>query len=194
MRARANGLLAAEPSPSEQSLDPQIASLKQELAELRARLEQVRGSANATSTGMSPAVGGTTPVSVAPSNGHEPTVRVVPSPGPSVPSAGAPREPAQSLSQLRIAYDELARQYERVKTEQDALIKKRENTERLLDRERMSAEARYGIITPPTPAKASMAKAMAKRGVMGTALGFIIAVVVAACLELRRMLIARGHI
>ena len=103
---------------------------------------------------MSQGVGGTTPVSVAaPPPGQEPTVRVVPMPSPS-----APREPAQSLSQLRIAYDELARQYERAKTEQDALIKKRENTERLLDRERMSAEARYGIITPPTPAKASMAK------------------------------------
>jgi len=190
LRSRANGLLAVEPSPSEQSLDPQIASLKQELAELRARLEQVRGSANAAATGMSQGVGGTTPVSVAaPPPGHEPTVRVVPAPSPS-----APREPAQSLSQLRIGYDELARQYERAKTEQDTLIKKRENTERLLDRERMSAEARYGIITPPTPAKASMAKAMAKRGAMGTALGFIIAVVVAACLELRRMLIARGHI
>jgi pSer/pThr/pTyr-binding forkhead associated (FHA) protein len=189
MRARANGLLAAEPSPSEQSLDPQITALKQELSELRARLDQVR-SANASATGMSAVAGGTTPVSVAPP-GQEPTVRVVPatSPGPS-----REREPAQSLSQLRIAYDELARQYERAKTEQDALIKKRENTERLLDRERMSAEARYGIITPPTPAKASMAKAMAKRGAMGTALGFIIAVVVAACMELRRMLIARGHI
>ena len=130
--------------------------------------------------------------SVAPP-GHEPTVRVVQAAPPSV-SPPREREPAQSLSQLRIAYDELARQYERAKTEQDALIKKRENTERLLDRERMSAEARYGIITPPTPAKASMAKAMAKRGAMGTALGFIIAVVVAACMELRRMLIARGHI
>lgn len=193
LRARANGLLAAEPSPSEQSLDPQIAALKQELTELRARLDQVRGDAKASASGMSPVAGGTTPVSVAPSSGHEPTVRVVPAPG--VPSGSStPREPAQSLSQLRIAYDELARQYERAKTEQEALIKKRENTERLLDRERMSAEARYGIITPPTPAKASMAKAMAKRGAMGTALGFIIAMVVAACLELRRMLIARGHI
>lgn len=190
LRARANGFLAAEPSQSEQSLDPQIASLKQELSELRTRLDQVRGSANASSTGMSQVAGGTTPVSVAPP-GQEPTVRVVPTPSPSAPRE---REPAQSLSQLRIAYDELARQYERAKTEQDTLIKKRENTERLLDRERMSAEARYGIITPPTPAKASMAKAMAKRGAMGTALGFIIAVVVAACLELRRMLIARGHI
>jgi pSer/pThr/pTyr-binding forkhead associated (FHA) protein len=191
MRARANAILAAEPSPGEQSVDPQITSLKQELGELRARLDQVRASAKAA-TGMSGVAGGDTPVSVAPpQEGHEPTVRVVPA---AVVPPAPEREPAASLSQLRIAYGELEREYERAKTEQDALIKKRENTERLLERERMSAEARYNIITPPTPAKASMAKAMAKRGFMGSALGFIVAMVVAACMELRRMLIARGHI
>jgi pSer/pThr/pTyr-binding forkhead associated (FHA) protein len=184
MRARANALLAAEPSPGEQSLDPQIATLKQELSDLRARLDAARATASERST----TDGAASPTIM---TRNEPTVRVVPA---GAAAAVPEREAGPSLSQLRIGYGELAREYERAKTEQDALIKKRENTERLLDRERMSAEARYGIITPPTPAKASMVAAMAKRGVMGGALGFVIAVVVGACLELRRMLIARGHI
>ena len=73
-------------------------------------------------------------------------------------------------------------------------MKKRETTDRQLERERTSAEARYDIITPPTPAKKSMLTAMVKRGGLGGMLGLGIALVVAACLELRRMLIARGHI
>jgi hypothetical protein len=140
---------------------------------------------------VAPSTGAAAGVTSAIAPPAEPTVRVVPV---TTATAAMEHEPAPSLSQLRIAYGELAREYERAKTEQDALIKKREATERVLDRERMSAEARYGIITPPTPAKASMATAMAKRGAMGGALGVVIATVLAACLELRRMLIARGHI
>jgi hypothetical protein len=73
-------------------------------------------------------------------------------------------------------------------------MKKRETTDRALERERTSAEARYGIITPPTPAKKSMFSAMVKRGGMGGVVGMALALVAAACLELRRILIARGHI
>ena len=48
----------------------------------------------------------------------------------------------------------MAREYDRAKTEDDALLKKREATERQLERQRTLAEGRYDIITPPTPVKA----------------------------------------
>ena len=102
--------------------------------------------------------------------------------------------PVESLAQLKIIYGELSREYERAKTEHEALMKKRETTERQLDRERTSAEARYDIITPPTAAKKSMFSAMVKRGGMGGVVGLALAMVAAACLELRRILISRGHI
>ncbi|HWO10316.1 MAG TPA: hypothetical protein VNN80_12570, partial [Polyangiaceae bacterium] len=190
LQARAHALLAAEPSASEQSLDPQIAPLQQELAELRGRLERARaaeGDAAGQASGDPAAAGRAAPAVL---TQHEPTVQVV-----HVATASpAPEREATSLSQLRIEYGELAREYERAKAEQDTLLAKREATERLLERERTSAEARYDILTPPTPAKASMTAAMLKRSGLGGALGLVIAVVVAACLELRRILIARGHI
>lgn len=172
MRARAGALLAAEPSPNEQALDPQIARLKEDLAELEGRL----GPSRPTSTVVLAA-------SVAP--GH---------PGASPAPAPATGAPTESLSQLKLQYGELAREYERAKTEDDALLKKRETTERQLERERTLAEARYDIITPPTPAKASVPKAMLKRGGMGGMVGLGLALLAAAVLEVRRMLIIRGHL
>ena len=101
---------------------------------------------------------------------------------------------AQSLSQLKIQYGELSREYERAKTEHEALMKKRETTDRQLERQRTSAEARYDIITPPTAAKASLVSALVKRGGMGLMVGFSLALLAAAYLEVRRILIMRGHI
>jgi hypothetical protein len=74
------------------------------------------------------------------------------------------------------------------------LLKKRETTDRQLERERTSAEARYDIITPPTPEAASIASATIKRAGMGGIVGLGLALIAAACLELRRTLIARGHL
>jgi hypothetical protein len=102
--------------------------------------------------------------------------------------------PAQSLSQLKIQYGELARQYERAKTEHEALMKKRETTDRQLERERTSAEGRYDIITPPTASKASLLSALAKRAGFGIVVGTTLALLAAVYLELRRILILRGHI
>jgi pSer/pThr/pTyr-binding forkhead associated (FHA) protein len=99
-----------------------------------------------------------------------------------------------SLPELRIEYRELAREYERAKVEHEALMKKSETTERQLERERTSAEARYQIITPPTAAKTAMTKVMAQRVGVGAAIGLVLALLVAAGLELRRLLISRGHI
>jgi pSer/pThr/pTyr-binding forkhead associated (FHA) protein len=176
MRTRANAILAAEPSPSEQELDPQVLRLKEELAELQARLKEVQ----------TPAA----PTADAATLGDPSGIKIAPIPNSELALDSAPGE---SLAQLKIYYGELQREYERAKTEHDALIKKRETTDRQLERERSSAEARYGIITPPTPAKASVGRAMLKRGGLGGMLGLVLAVVAAACLELRRMLIARGH-
>jgi uncharacterized protein involved in exopolysaccharide biosynthesis len=95
---------------------------------------------------------------------------------------------------LKVQYAELAREYERAKTEHDALLKKRETTDRQLERERTSAEARYNIITPPTLQRASTWTNMLKRAGFGGAVGFGLALIAAACLEVRRTLIARGHL
>jgi uncharacterized protein involved in exopolysaccharide biosynthesis len=180
MRAKANSLLAAEPSPSEQELDPQVVRLKQELAELSSRFAQVP----AASSGPTAPAGLTT---------DEPSgIKIAPIPDAAAGSAFD--APAESLSQLKIYYGELSREYERAKTEHEALMKKRETTDRQLERERTSAEARYSIITPPTPAKKSTFSAMVKRGGMGGIAGVLLALVAAACLELRRILIERGHL
>jgi pSer/pThr/pTyr-binding forkhead associated (FHA) protein len=176
MSAKANALLAADPAPSEQELDPQIVSLKEELADLEGRLEQLpqpvagEDKSPATSVTVAPIrSAGVSPVASAEARG-------------------------QSLSQLKIHYAELARDYERYKTEQEALAKKRETTDRQLERERTSAEARYAIITPPTAVKASMFAAGMKRGTVGGMVGLGLALIAAAGLELRRVLRARGHI
>jgi len=175
MRTRAGALLAAEPSPSEQALDPQIVHLNEELADLEGRL-------------------GPTVLASAPSASPGAPSAAAPVPAPAAAPAPAPRAPAESLSQLKIQYGELAREYERAKTEDDALLKKRESTERQLERERTLAEGRYDIITPPTPVKPSVPKAMLKRGGMGGLVGLCLALLAAAVLEVRRMLILRGHI
>lgn len=171
MRARAHQILNAEPSPSEQSLDPEVVRLQQELTELEARL------AAAPSAGPGP-------VGTEDSAGSS-HVKV---------SAAGSAAPPQSLAQLKLQYAELSREYERARVDHDALRKKRETTDRQLERERTSAEARYSIITPPTPEAASMGKTMLKRGGMGGAIGLALALLAAACLELRRTLIARGHL
>jgi pSer/pThr/pTyr-binding forkhead associated (FHA) protein len=189
MRAKANSLLASEPSPSEQSLDPRVSQLKQDLAALQARLAQMPEAA----AGATPGAVDSTSLATAEPSG----IKIAPIP------AGVAAEasmsslaalPEESLSQLKIYYGELSREYERAKTEHEALIKKRETTDRQLERERTSAEARYSIITPPTPAKKSTFKAMVKRGGMGGMVGFGLAMIAAACLELRRILITRGHL
>lgn len=105
----------------------------------------------------------------------------------------APR-PAQSVAQLRIEYGDLAREYERAKVEHDVLLKKSETTTRQLERERKNAEARYDVITPPTPAKKPLPLVVAKRAGLGGAIGLVLALLLGAGLELRRVLISRGHI
>jgi pSer/pThr/pTyr-binding forkhead associated (FHA) protein len=166
MRAKAIQVLNTEPSESEQSLDPDVVRLRQELSELKLRLSQAPDrddpAARAPTAGTDTAKG--TPVA------------------------------QLSLAQLKLKYAELAREYERTNTDHEALRKKSEATDRQLDRERTSAEARYDIITPPTPEKASIASHMLKRAGLGGAVGLVLALVAAACLELRRILIARGHL
>jgi hypothetical protein len=176
MRSKANALLAAEPSEGEQSLDPQIASLKEELADLEGRLRELPAAAPASNGALTPAALSTTASAL--------------QPAPARPA----HAPAESLAQLKIQYGELSREYERAKTEHEALMKKRETTDRQLERERTSAEARYDIITPPTAAKSSVFSALMKRGLMGVFVGFTLALLAAACLELRRILIVRGHL
>jgi pSer/pThr/pTyr-binding forkhead associated (FHA) protein len=171
LRGKANALLAAEPSANEQAIDPEVTRLQQELSELRARRAGKPGASASKKTAA--------------------TARPAASAGKASPGATAT---AQSVSQLRIDYSELAGEYERAKTEHDTLMKKREKTDRQLERERISAKARYDIITPPTPAEKSLAMIIAKRAGAGGVLGLVLALIVAACLELRRQLIARGHI
>lgn len=167
LRGQASTLLAAEPSANERAADPEIGRLQTELAELRAR----RGQRLAT------------PVSPrAPAAANRPVV---------APSA---RAPAGSLAQLRIEYSDLASEYERAKAAHKLLLDKREATERQLERERTSAKARFDIISPPTPLQKPPLVVIAKRAVLGAALGFVLAVALAAYRELRRQLIARGHI
>jgi hypothetical protein len=103
---------------------------------------------------------------------------------------GSPKSPAM----LRIEYAELAQRYDRAKTEHDTLLKKSETTARQLERERTSAQARYDVITPPTPAKKALPLVMAKRAGLGAAVGLVLAMLLAAVLELRRVLVSRGHI
>jgi pSer/pThr/pTyr-binding forkhead associated (FHA) protein len=177
LRAKANALLAAEPSEGEQALDPQIASLKEELADLEARQRQLPASAAASANGALLPAALTTTTSA---------LQAAP--------AAPVRAPAESLAQLKIQYGELSREYERAKTEHEALMKKRETTDRQLERERTSAEARYDIITPPTAGKSSVFSSLVKRGLMGTFVGLTLALLAAAYLELRRILIVRGHI
>jgi chromosome segregation ATPase len=166
MRAKASQILSAEPSQAEQSLDPDVGRLRQELNELRTRRAQAGPAADtvARTASIKPVVEERALVS------------------------------AQSLSQLKLRYTELEREYERANTEHEALLKKRETTDRLLERERTSAEARYGIITPPTAEAPKMLLNMLKRAGFGGAVGLGLALIAAVCLELRRTLIARGHI
>jgi pSer/pThr/pTyr-binding forkhead associated (FHA) protein len=192
MRAKANTILAAEPSPGEQELDPSIVRLKAELEELKARLAQMPAP-QPTVTTAPPGLGAAEPNGMGPNGMGPGGIKIAPVPAGAPPLASG-EAPAESLSQLKIIYGELSREYDRAKTEHEALIKKRETTDRALERERTSAEARYGIITPPTPARKSMFSAMVKRGGMGGVVGAALALVAAACLELRRILIARGHI
>jgi pSer/pThr/pTyr-binding forkhead associated (FHA) protein len=189
MRAKANALLAAQPSPGER-LEPRVMQLEQELSELQARLAQMPDVAHVA---IAPA-GPTAPVGLTTANSGG--VKIAPIPASAAPGVGAASvaAPEESLAQLKIYYGELSREYERAKTEHEVLIKKRETTDRQLERERTSAEARYSIITPPTPANKSTFKAMVKRGGVGGVVGCALALVAAACLELRRILIARGHI
>lgn len=168
MRAKANAILTAEPSPAEQELDPQIPRLKAELAELEARLSQLPG-------------GGTRSVKAALAGDTSESTQIL------------ANRPAQSLAQLSLQYGELSREYENAKTQHEALLKKREATDRQLERERTSAAARYDIITPPTAAKASMLATGVKRAALGLCVGLCLAVLAATGLELRRLLIARGH-
>jgi pSer/pThr/pTyr-binding forkhead associated (FHA) protein len=177
LRGKAEALLAAEPSANEQAIDPEVTRLQQELADLRAR-PAGKGAPSAPSRRAAAAVG------VAAGGPHD--SKTVP--------ARAPGAAPQSLAQLRIDYSELAGEYERAKTQHDTLTKKREQTDRQLERERTSAKARYDVITPPTPAKKSQATIIGKRAGAGGAAGLILALVIAACLELRRQLISRGHI
>jgi pSer/pThr/pTyr-binding forkhead associated (FHA) protein len=179
MRAKANALLAAEPTPGEQALDPQIMSLKEELADLEARSSQLPAGA--------PAAASAPPGPASPVSTSRDALE-------GAPSAAAGHQPAQSLAQLKIQYGELSREYERAKTEHEALMKKRETTDRQLERERTSAEARYDIITPPTATKASLLSSLAKRGIMGCLVGLSLALLAAVYLEVRRILIVRGHI
>jgi pSer/pThr/pTyr-binding forkhead associated (FHA) protein len=185
MRAKANAILSAEPSPGEQELDPQIVRLKAELEELKARLAQTPAP---TVTTAPVGLGASEPNAMGPN-----AIKIAPVPA-GTPALASGEAPPESLSQLKIIYGELSREYDRAKTEHEALMKKRETTDRALERERTSAEARYGIITPPTPARKSMFSAMVKRGGMGGVVGLALALVASACLELRRILIARGHI
>lgn len=97
-------------------------------------------------------------------------------------------------AQLRIEYSDLAGDYERAKAAHKLLLDKREATGRQLERERTSAKARFDIISPPTPLQKPPAVIMGKRAALGAAFGFVLAVVLAAYRELRRQLIARGHI
>jgi hypothetical protein len=197
MRSKANALLAAEPSPSEKNLDPKVARLEEDLKDLQARLAQLPGSAPGAPAGAPAGIvasagepGVATPAALSPN-----TVKIAPIPASALTEvAGLDAAPGESLWQLKIYYGELARDYERAKTEHEALMKKRETTDRLLERERTSAEARYGIITPPTPTKKSTFRAMVKRGGLGGMVGLGLALIAAACLELRRILIVRGHL
>lgn len=178
MQTKAATLLAAEPSPGEQARDPQIVNLQGEIAELEARLRQVPASAQAAGGALAEA-------------GPDSLSSVTHA----LEAQGAlTRAPEQSLAQLKIQYGELARQFERAKTEHEALMKKRETTDRQLERERTSAEARYDIITPPTATRASLFSALTKRGGMGTLVGVCLALLAATYLEVRRILILRGLI
>jgi pSer/pThr/pTyr-binding forkhead associated (FHA) protein len=160
MRGKAAQILSSEPTAAEQSLDPDVTRLRQDLNDLRtkrAALPAAPAGARPVATVAKPAV-------------------------------------QENLAQLKLQYAELARDYERAKTDHEALLKKRETTDRLLERERKSAEARYDIITPPTAEQASAFKAILKRAGFGGGVGFGLALVAAVCLELRRILKARGHI
>jgi predicted nucleic acid-binding protein len=148
--------------------------LRQELADLKLRLSQAPDRGEAAARAPTAGTG---------------TAEGTPGDFPS----RAPVSPL-SLAQLKLQYAELAREYERANTDHEALRKKSEATDRQLDRERTSAEARYDIITPPTPEAASVASNMLKRAGLGGAVGLGLALIAAACLELRRVLIARGHL
>jgi pSer/pThr/pTyr-binding forkhead associated (FHA) protein len=169
MRAKAIQVLNTEPSESEQSLDPDVVRLRQELADLKLRLSQ------------------------APDR-DDPAVRAATAGTGTAEGKAGGTASQLSLAQLKLKYAELSREYERANTDYEALRKKSEATDRQLDRERTSAEARYDIITPPTPEAKSLAKNMLKRAGLGGAVGLGLALVAAACLELRRILIARGHL
>jgi pSer/pThr/pTyr-binding forkhead associated (FHA) protein len=169
LRAKANSILAAEPSANEQELDPQIPRLKAELAELEARMSQLPGGAT---RGVKAALAGDTGT----------TTQVL------------ANRPGQSMAQLSLQYGELSREYENAKTQHEGLLKKREATDRQLERERTSAAARYDVITPPTAGKTSLFSTALKRSLIGIVVGMSLALVAATFLELRRRLIARGHI
>jgi pSer/pThr/pTyr-binding forkhead associated (FHA) protein len=176
MRGKASQLINAEPSENEQSLGEEVVRLKQDLADLKRRLAEAPAARAGASTSLVAAAGSDASDSAA-GTGPE-----------------AQPQNSQSLAQLKLAYAELAREYERAKVDHESLLKKRETTDRQLERERTSAEARYDIITPPTPEVPSIASATIKRAGLGGMVGLGLALIAAACLELRRTLIARGHL
>jgi hypothetical protein len=89
-------------------------------------------------------------------------------------------------------FEELSLKYRSAQAEHAKWSDKLKATRRELDREETAARGRYDIITPPTPHSVSPTRAAIKRAGIGGAVGLLIALVAAACLEIRRQLLARG--
>ena len=97
----------------------------------------------------------------------------------------------ESLPELQARYHELSRDYEGKKKKHETLYADLEAKNLQLEMERASGEARYDLITPPTPEEPSVTGAMVKRAGLGGGVGLILALFAAAVLELRQRIIAR---
>jgi pSer/pThr/pTyr-binding forkhead associated (FHA) protein len=169
MKRQAAAMLASQPSDSELKLDAEVATAQGRLQLARTKLAAAQAQAQTQTQ----------------TQGAGPTVAPYPTVSKVQPTVA-------KLGQGKLRYEELSQRYRTTQVERDQWEGKLKATQRKLDREETAAKARYAIITPPTPQAVSTSRSAIKRAGMGGAVGLILALAAAACLEFRRHLIARG--
>jgi uncharacterized protein involved in exopolysaccharide biosynthesis len=94
----------------------------------------------------------------------------------------------RSLPEVEARYAELTRSYDSTKAIRDKLFEQFKASELQVELERASAAARYEILMAPEVVDRSLRKAAALRVAIGAFLGFLLALLIAGALELRRYL------
>jgi chromosome segregation ATPase len=94
----------------------------------------------------------------------------------------------RSLPEVEARYAELTRSYDSTKAIRDKLFEQFKASELQVELERASAAARYEILMAPEVVDRSLRKTAAMRVAIGAFVGFLVALLIAGALELRRYL------